>query len=41
MPKAQQQEAAHVLRRVVERIDQCELAAAEWLRERLGGDAGV
>jgi len=37
MPKTQQQEAAHVLRRVVERIDQCELAAAGRLRERLVG----
>ena len=37
MTKAQQQEAAQVLKRVVERIDQGELAAPGWLRERLVG----
>jgi hypothetical protein len=37
MTKAQQQEAAQVLKRVVERIDHGELAAPGWLRERLVG----
>jgi hypothetical protein len=37
MTKAQQQEAAEVLKRVVERIDQGEVDAPGWLRERLVG----
>jgi hypothetical protein len=37
MTKAQQQEAAEALRRMVERIDQGEVAAPGWLRERLVG----
>jgi len=37
MTKAEQQEAAEVLRRVVERIDRGEVAAPWWLRERLVG----
>jgi hypothetical protein len=37
MTKAQQQEAAQVLKRVVERIDQGDAAAPGWLRERLVG----
>ncbi len=37
MTKAQRQEAAQVFRRVVERIDQGEVAAPGWLRERLVG----
>lgn len=37
MTKAQQREAAQVLKRVVERIDQGEVAAPWWLRERLVG----
>jgi len=35
--KAEQRQAAETLRRVVERIDQGELAAPGWLRERLVG----
>jgi hypothetical protein len=34
---AEQRQAAEVLRRVVERIDQGEIAAPGWLRERLVG----
>jgi hypothetical protein len=37
MTKAEQRQAADVLSRVVERIDQGEVAAPGWLRERLVG----
>jgi hypothetical protein len=37
MTKAEQRQAAEVLKRVVERIDQREVAAPGWLRERLVG----
>jgi len=37
MTKAQRQEAAQVLRRVVDRIDHGEVLAPAWLRERLLG----
>jgi hypothetical protein len=37
MTKAEQREAAEVLMRVVERIDQGEVVAPGWLRERLVG----
>jgi len=37
MTKAEQRQAAEVLKRVVERLDQGELAAPGWLRERLVG----
>lgn len=37
MTKAEQREAAEVLRRVVERIDRGEVAAPAWYRERLVG----
>ena len=37
MTKAEQRQAAEVLKRVVERIDQGEVAAPGWLRERLVG----
>lgn len=37
MTKAEQREAAETLRRVVEGIDQGEVAAPGWLRERLVG----
>jgi hypothetical protein len=35
--KADQRQAAEVLKRMVERIDQGEVAAPGWLRERLVG----
>jgi hypothetical protein len=41
MTKAQQQEAAELLPRVIERIDQGEVAAPGWLQERLVGNAGA
>jgi hypothetical protein len=37
MTKAEQRHAAEVLKRMVERIDQGEVAAPGWLRERLVG----
>jgi hypothetical protein len=37
MTKAERQEAAEVLRRVVERIDRGDVAAPGWYRERLVG----
>jgi hypothetical protein len=37
MTRAEQREAAQVLRRVVERIDQGEVEAPAWYRERLVG----
>jgi hypothetical protein len=37
MTKAEQREAAEVLKRVVERIDRGEVAAPPWYRERLVG----
>jgi hypothetical protein len=37
MTKAEQREAAEVLKRVVERIDQGEVEAPAWYRERLVG----
>jgi hypothetical protein len=37
MTKAEQRQAAEVLRRVVERIDHGELVAPAWYRERLVG----
>jgi hypothetical protein len=37
MTKADQRQAAEVLKRVVERIDQGDVAAPWWLRERLVG----
>jgi hypothetical protein len=37
MTKAEQREAAEVLRRVVERIDRGEVDAPAWYRERLVG----
>jgi hypothetical protein len=37
MTKAEQRQAAEVLKLVVERIDQGEVAAPGWLRERLVG----
>jgi hypothetical protein len=37
MTKAEQRQAADVLRWVVERIDQGEIGAPGWLRERLVG----
>jgi hypothetical protein len=37
MTKTERQEAAQVLKRVVERIDQGDVAAPGWLRERLVG----
>jgi hypothetical protein len=37
MTKAEQRQAADVLNGVVERIDQGEVAAPDWLRERLVG----
>ena len=37
MTKAEQRQAAEVLRRVVERIDEGEVHAPGWLRERVVG----
>jgi hypothetical protein len=37
MTKAERREAAEALRRVVERIDQAEVDAPAWYRERLVG----
>jgi hypothetical protein len=37
MTKAEQREAGEVLRRVVERIDQGQVEAPAWYRERLVG----
>jgi len=37
MTRAEQRQAAEVLKRVVERIDQGEVVSPGWLRERLVG----